>query len=114
MIDKVRGGLRHVPAIAGRANPAPLIPATSLAVGKRAAGSLARSRRVSPANQAGRSGFARRTSVGSMSVTIRSTAWLYSARNGGLAVAIVNNTAPSANRSLRASTGLPSACSGDM
>ena len=24
MIDKVRGGLRHVPAIAGRANPAPL------------------------------------------------------------------------------------------
>ena len=24
MIDKVRGGLRHAPAIAGRANPAPL------------------------------------------------------------------------------------------
>ena len=24
MIDEVRGGLRHVPAIAGRANPAPL------------------------------------------------------------------------------------------
>ena len=62
----------------------------------------------------GRSGFSRTGGVGSRSRIALKISAEVSPRNGSVPVAISYSTTPKENRSVRASSSLPRACSGDM
>ena len=62
----------------------------------------------------GSSGFSRRGEVGVLLRIASKIAAEVSPRKGSVPVAISYSTTPSENRSVRRSSVLPSACSGDM
>ena len=62
----------------------------------------------------GRSGFTLGSAVGALFRIASKIPAEESPRNGSVPVAISYSTTPSENRSVRRSSGLPSACSGDM
>src|SRR5579883_3564045 len=81
---------------------------------KRSAGFFARSLWIRVAAASGTFGFSARTGVGSSVPSAINIAITFGRSNGVLPVQSQYNTAPRLNRSDRASTFSPRACSGDM
>ena len=96
------------------ASPCSSRSATSAAVWNRSAGSLASSRSMMASSQSGMSGLSSRIDRCRSSQTRLSTAIAESARNGGRPRPWRRARRPAQNRSARASTGSPRACSGAM